>query len=218
MSNTEKPKCPKCEIKMFKKSALILLTALSFAYSKEVVITGKIIGAHYQGVGGGYGIEPIDGTKGSEGRDFLYLCFFWDNEKIVNTLRELEQSEQIVTIRANRTKKSFDVECDSIKIASRNADIFNNSSAKLTDSEYEYIKKNSPEYASSDAELSRTYAKLKKSLNLKQKEDLKDEQVKWIGFRDQKVYEAGKKGSQRYIDALIRLTKERIAYLNTVAK
>lgn len=204
---------------MFKKSTLILLTALSFTYSKEVTITGKIIGVHHQGIGGGYGIEYIDGVKRPEG-DYLYLCFFYEkdeNEGIMDTLEELEQSGKIVTIKANRTKTGG-VECGSIKIASRNVDIFNNSSTKLTDIEYKYIKKNTPEYASIEAGLSRTYTKLKKSLNQKQKEELKAEQVKWIEFRDRKAYEVDKKGSQKYIDTLIRLTKERIAHLSDKTK
>lgn len=203
---------------MFKKIILILSIALSLAYSKEIVVKGKIIAVHYQGVGGGYGIEPIDGTKGSEGRDFLYLCFLWDDEKTVNILRGLEQSGQIVTLKANKTRKSLDVECNSIKIFSQDVGIFDNSAAKLTDSEYEYIKKVSPDYAATEKELSRAYANLKKSLNSNQKEQLKTEQVEWIRFRDQKAYEADKKGTQKYINTLIGLTKERIANLNAAVK
>ena len=90
--------------------------------------------------------------------------------------------------------------------------------SKLTDSEYEHIKKTSPDYAAAEKELSRAYANLKKSLNSNQKEQLKTEQVEWIRFRDQKAYEADKKGTQKYINTLIGLTKERIVNLNVAVK
>lgn len=94
----------------------------------------------------------------------------------------------------------------------------NQSSQKLTDSEYEHIKKTSPDYVAAEKELSRAYANLKKSLNSNQKEQLKTEQVEWIRFRDQKAYEADKKGTQKYINTLIGLTKERTNQLNSIVK
>ena len=200
---------------------LLLLAVISFAFSKEFIVKGKIIGVHYQGVGGGYGIEPIDGTKGSDGRDFLYLCFYWDDEKIVNMLKNLEESGKIVTIAANKTKKSIDAECSSIRLlpqAHESSHIFNQSTAKLSDNEYSAIKSVSSEYASVESQMIKAYSYLKKILNPVQREQLRTEQIAWIKQRDQKVYEADKKGSKKYIEALIRLTKERAEYLSAMAK
>jgi uncharacterized protein YecT (DUF1311 family) len=93
---------------------------------------------------------------------------------------------------------------------------FNDKYSKISDSEYLSLKKQHPEYSLVDGELSRAFSALRKTLSKEEKQKLKIDQLKWIDTRDQKASNAGSKGTDAYVNALIQITKERVEYLQSV--
>jgi uncharacterized protein YecT (DUF1311 family) len=93
---------------------------------------------------------------------------------------------------------------------------FNDKYSKISDSEYLSLKKQHPEYSLVDGELSRAFSALRKTLSKQEKQKLKIDQLKWIDTRDQKASNAGSKGTDAYVNALIQITKERVEYLQSV--
>ncbi len=92
------------------------------------------------------------------------------------------------------------------------------SGTKMTDDEYLAYKHTYPQYAAADKQLNQTFSKLRMGMNNTQKNELKNNQNTWIVSRDQRLFEAGPKGSQAYIDLLIQLTTERTNYLQSLLK
>ena len=138
----------------------------------------------------------------------------------MNMFKNLEESGKLVTIKANRTN-SLGIDCNSVRILTQDSEstnIFDQSTLKLSDNEYMIIKKENPNYAVADSELSKAYLSLKKILNPNQREQLKIEQIAWIKQRDQKAYETDTKGSKKYIEVLSKLTKDRTEYLSIITK
>lgn len=95
---------------------------------------------------------------------------------------------------------------------------FDQSKPGLTDKEYIAIKKSELEYAKADSELSKAYKKLMNSLTPQQKQELKEEQRLWIKMRDEQAFQVGPKNGNEHSYKLTELTRERVEYLNSIAK
>jgi uncharacterized protein YecT (DUF1311 family) len=188
-----------------KKFSLLFLTLISAAFAKEIALSGTIISTHDE-AGGGYGIQTSKGVYG--------ICYLWDNEVIVNRLSALEASGKVISINAKQTGK-WQLECNSLIVNSTSAHSFD-TAMKLSDDDYLAMKRMSPAYSSADSELNKAFSFLRKTLSQKGKEQLKADQKNWINMRDQKLSTAGAKGSNSYMSMLVRLTKERTAYLQSL--
>lgn len=188
-----------------KKFSILLLTLISFAFAKEVTLSGTIVSTH-DAAGGGYGISTQQGVYG--------ICYVWDKEVIVNRLSALEESGKVISIKAKQTGK-WDLECNSLIINSTSAHSFD-TTMKLSDDDYLAMKRMSPAYSSADGELNKAFSAYRKTLSKEGKEQLKADQKNWINMRDQKLSAAGSKGSNSYMIMLVRLTKERTAYLQSL--
>jgi len=188
-----------------KKVSVVFLMFISLAFGKEVTLSGTIVSTNDE-AGGGYGIQTSKGVYG--------LCYLWDNEVIVNRLSALEESGKVVSVKAKQTGK-WQLECNSLIVNSTSAHSFD-SATKLSDDDYLAMKRMSPAYSSADSELNKAFSSLRKTLSKEGKEQLKADQKSWINMRDQKLSVAGAKGSNSYMSMLVRLTKERTAYLQSL--
>ena len=185
----------------------MFLTLISLASGKEIALSGTIVSTHDQ-AGGGYGIQTSKGVYG--------ICYLWDKEVIVNRLSALEESGKVVSIKAKQTGK-WELDCNSLVISNSNAAAHSfDSNVKLSDDDYLAKKRISPAYASADGELNKAFSSLRKTLSKEGKEQLKADQKNWINMRDQKLSAAGAKGSNNYMLLLVRMTKERTAYLQSL--
>lgn len=84
----------------------------------------------------------------------------------------------------------------------------------ITNDEYHSYLQSSSEFNSADKELNSIYKKLLNLLPEHEKQNLIKEQLEWIKIRDEYAFRSGPKGSKEYIDALIKITNERIQELN----
>ncbi len=188
-----------------KKFSVLFLLFISLAFGREITLSGTIISTHDE-AGGGYGIQTSKGVYG--------ICYIWDKEVIVNRLNALEESGKVVSIKAKQTGK-WELDCNSLVINSTATHSFD-SAVKLSDDDYLAMKRISPAYSSVDNELNKVFSSLRKTLSKEGKEQLKADQKNWISMRDQKLSTAGAKGSNSYMLMLVRMTKERTAYLQSL--
>ncbi len=89
------------------------------------------------------------------------------------------------------------------------------SSPKMSDEEYRQYLEESNDFATADKDINNIYNQLKSILGESEKNALQDEQMQWTIMRDTKAFSEGEKGSQVYIDSLVKLTNERKAELES---
>lgn len=89
------------------------------------------------------------------------------------------------------------------------------SSPKMSDEEYIQYLKVSNNFARADEDINYIYNKLMSILGEPEKNALQHEQMEWTKMRDTKAFSEGEKGSQVYIDSLVKLTNERKAELES---
>lgn len=80
------------------------------------------------------------------------------------------------------------------------------SSPKMSDEEYIQYLKVSNDFARADEDINYIYNKLMSILGEPEKNALQHEQMEWTKMRDTKAFSEGEKGSQVYIDSLVKLT------------
>jgi len=89
------------------------------------------------------------------------------------------------------------------------------SSPKMSNEEYRQYLKESNDFATADKGINHIYNQLKSILGEYENNALQDEQMRWTIMRDTKAFSEGEKGSQVYIDSLVKLTNERKAELES---
>lgn len=85
-----------------------ILLCLSL-FGKDITLNGYILSTHDE-AGGGYGIETQKGVYG--------LCYYWDNDQIVNQLEKIEQSGQSIQLSGKQTGK-WEIDCASINFINK---------------------------------------------------------------------------------------------------
>lgn len=82
-------------------------------------------------------------------------------------------------------------------------------SPKISDAEYKQYIAASNEFKTAEKDINGIYKELMSVVNESEKIALRDEQREWIKMRDTKAFSEGQKGSQIYIDSLVKLTTQR---------
>ena len=89
-------------------------------------------------------------------------------------------------------------------------------SPTISNAEYKQYIEASNEFKTAEKDINGIYNELMSVLtNVSEKNALRDEQREWIKMRNAKAFSEGQKGSQVYIDSLIKLTTQRSSELKT---
>ena len=115
-----------------KKILFISILLCLSLFSKELTLNGYIVPTH-DAAGGGYGIDTKKGVYG--------LCYFWDNEPIVNQLNKLEESGQAVKLSGKQIDK-WGLDCNSIRFNNNTTNVNEEIlevSVKLIPSKYQHL-------------------------------------------------------------------------------
>lgn len=87
-------------------------------------------------------------------------------------------------------------------------------SSVLSHEEYKQYLESSDAFRKADEELKTIFEKLISTLNNEvEKKMLRDEEQEWVKVRDTKAFEEGQKGSQVYIESLVKQTTDRKSVL-----
>lgn len=84
---------------------------------------------------------------------------------------------------------------------------------KITDYEYQQYMETSEEFKKAEEELTIVYKELLSLLPPDEKKKLREEQIQWIKKRDKFAFNIAPKGSPDYINALVKITNERVEEL-----